>query len=131
MEEKLQRLKEAMNKSVFKEIAFSERQKSNVLAKINGTKEIDIEILQVLHSKRTGYEVSQALLGRGVKSFYHHEGKLYVKLHELEQFRLLTSVWQEGQKFYQISDKGRKLLILKEEKVKAPTILQESPEGGL
>lgn len=131
MDEQLQRLKEIMNKSVFKDASFSDGQKNRVLAKINGAKESDIEILQVLQSKRTGYEVSQALLGRGVKNFQHHEGQLYVKLHELEQSRLLTSVWEEGQKFYQISDKGRKLLIYKEEKVKAPTILQESPEGGL
>lgn len=130
MEERLKKLKGTMNKTVFKDVVFSEKHRSTILAKIDQKKNPEIDILQLLQIRRTGYEVSHALIARGVNNFSKNEGLLYVLLHELESSGYITSAWEAEQKYYQISKKGKKLLVTREEMETVSSILKEQTEGG-
>ena len=55
--------------------------------------------------------MSQLLRGRGIQKFEGNEGFLYTVLHRLEQNRFIQSSWDHsGAKYYQLNDKGRKIL---------------------
>lgn len=115
MEERLQKLRKSMEKSTFKQVSFSDRVRERVKKEIHAPVEKDndviLAILQLLHHEKTGFELTGFLRARGVKRFEDQEGLLYTVLHRLEQNRLIQSAWnQEGAKFYQVSDKGRKVV---------------------
>ncbi|WP_102262489.1 PadR family transcriptional regulator [Mesobacillus jeotgali] len=115
MEERLNKLRKSMEKSIFKELSFSEKMRKEIHKQINMPDESDdlltVAILQLLLHEKTGYELTGLLRSRGFKKFENNEGTLYTMLHKLEQKRLITSCWKsEGTKFYQIIDKGRKYL---------------------
>ncbi|MDQ0156685.1 PadR family transcriptional regulator [Robertmurraya andreesenii] len=131
MEEQLKKLKNTMNQTVFKDVVFSEKHRSNILAKLNEKKNPELDVLQLLQTSKTGYEVSQALIARGVKNFAENEGMLYVLLHELEGAGYLTSTWENGEKYYQISTKGKKRLVLEEEQMTGTSLLKKLAEGGV
>ncbi|MFB5282256.1 PadR family transcriptional regulator [Peribacillus sp. Hz7] len=115
MEDKLSRLKNAMNKHVFSEVKFTETQKNGVhemLAKeVDDDQTVMLAILQVLQKEKTGYELMGVLCSRGIKRFTRNEGDLYTTLHELEQKGWLESYWEEEQsKVYRLTNRGRKFL---------------------
>ncbi|MFT9598300.1 PadR family transcriptional regulator [Mesobacillus sp.] len=115
MEERLNKLRKSMEKSTFKELSFSEKMRKEIHKQINMPDESDelltVAILQLLLHEKTGYELTGLLRSRGFKKFEDNEGSLYTMLHTLEQKRLIASCWNEdGIKFYQIIDKGRKYL---------------------
>lgn len=115
MENRLSKLRKSMEKSTFKELSFSERMKKEIYKQINMPSESDevitLAILQLLLQEKTGYELTGLLRSRGFKKFEDNEGSLYTILHMLEQKRLIASCWnEEGAKFYQLIDKGRKYL---------------------
>ncbi|AFH82363.1 Transcriptional regulator, PadR [Bacillus cereus 95/8201] len=83
--------------------------------KINQSSEkeedILLAVLQLLMNEKTGYELVQLLRGRGIQTFEGNEGSLYTLLHRLEQNRFIQSSWDhEGAKYYQLNDKGNKML---------------------
>lgn len=115
MEDKLGRLKHAMNKHVFSEVKFTEKQKNAVhetLAKeLEDEQTVMLAILQVLQKEKTGYEIMEILYSRGIKKFIRNEGNLYTTLHELEQKGWLEAYWKEDQsKVYRLTNWGRKFL---------------------
>ncbi|MBT2682145.1 PadR family transcriptional regulator [Bacillus sp. ISL-37] len=115
MEDRLNRLRKSMEKSTFKELSFSEKMRKEIHKQINMPDESDdvitVAILQLLFHEKTGYELTGLLRSRGFKVFDDNEGSLYTMLHTLEQKRLIVSCWnEEGAKFYQLTDKGRKYL---------------------
>ena len=62
-------------------------------------------------NEKTGYELMQLLRGRGIQTFEGNEGSLYTLLHRLEQNRFIQSSWDHaGAKYYQLNDKGNKML---------------------
>jgi DNA-binding PadR family transcriptional regulator len=113
MEDRLSKLRKSMEKSTFKELNFSEKMRKEIHKQINRPDEsndlITLAILQLLLHEKTGYELTGLLRSRGLKKFEDNEGILYTMLHTLEQKHLIASCWnEEGAKFYQITDKGRK-----------------------
>ena len=113
MEDRLSNLRKSMEKSAFKELNFSEKMRKEIHKQINMPDENDelitLAILQLLLHEKTGYELTGLLRSRGLKKFEDNEGSLYTMLHTLEQKCLIGSCWnEEGAKYYQITDKGRK-----------------------
>ena len=96
-------------------MSFSDQHRKRVREKINASHEkeedISLAILQLLSNEKTGYELSQLLRGRGIRKFEGNEGFLYTVLHRLEQNRFIQSSWDHsGAKYYQLNDKGNKML---------------------
>ncbi|HDX9651683.1 MULTISPECIES: PadR family transcriptional regulator [Bacillus] len=115
MEDRLKGLRKSMENTTFKHLSFSDQHRKQVREKINASNEkeedISLAILQLLSNEKTGYELSQLLRGRGIRKFEGNEGFLYTVLHRLEQNCFIQSSWDhEGAKYYQLNDKGRKML---------------------
>ncbi|TKH14993.1 PadR family transcriptional regulator [Bacillus wiedmannii] len=115
MEDRLKGLRKSMENTTFKHLSFSDQHRKRVREKINASHEkeedISLVIVQLLSNEKTGYELSQLLRGRGIRKFEGNEGFLYTVLHRLEQNRFIQSSWDhEGAKYYQLNDKGRKML---------------------
>ncbi|PGS37293.1 lineage-specific thermal regulator protein [Bacillus cereus] len=115
MEDRLKGLRKSMENTTFKHLSFSDQHRKRVREKINASNEkeedISLAILQLLSNEKTGYELSKLLRGRGIRKFEGNEGFLYTVLHRLEQNRFIQSSWDhEGAKYYQLNDKGRKML---------------------
>ncbi|MFC9416090.1 PadR family transcriptional regulator [Bacillus mobilis] len=115
MEDRLKGLRKSMENTTFKHLSFSDQHRKRVREKINASNEkeedISFAILQLLSNEKTGYELSQLLRGRGIRKFEGNEGFLYTVLHRLEQNRFIQSSWDHtGAKYYQLNDKGRKML---------------------
>ena len=115
MEDRLKGLRKSMENTTFKHLSFSDQHRKRVREKINVLNEkeedISLAILQLLSNEKTGYELSQLLRGRGIRKFEGNEGFLYTVLHRLEQNRFIQSSWDHsGAKYYQLNDKGRKML---------------------
>ncbi|MFE9079608.1 PadR family transcriptional regulator [Bacillus mobilis] len=115
MEDRLKGLRKSMENTTFKHLSFSDQHRKRAREKINASNEkeedISLAILQLLSNEKTGYELSKLLRGRGIRKFEGNEGFLYTVLHRLEQNRFIQSSWDhEGAKYYQLNDKGRKML---------------------
>ena len=115
MEDRLKGLRKSMEKTTFTHLNFSDQHRKQVYEKINKPSEneedILLAVLQLLISEKTGYELAQLLRGRGIQKFEGNEGFLYTLLHRLEQNRFIQSSWDHsGAKYYQLNDKGRKIL---------------------
>ncbi|PEC85547.1 lineage-specific thermal regulator protein [Bacillus cereus] len=115
MEDRLKGLRKSMENTTFKHLSFSDQHRKRVREKINASNEkeedISLAILQLLSNEKTGYELSQLLRGRGIRKFEGNEGFLYTVLHRLEQNRFIQSSWDHtGAKYYQLNDKGNKML---------------------
>ncbi|MES5895470.1 MULTISPECIES: PadR family transcriptional regulator [Bacillus cereus group] len=115
MEDRLKGLRKSMENTTFKHLSFSNQHRKQVREKINQSNEkeedILLAVLQLLGNEKTGYELMQLLRGRGIRKFEGNEGFLYTVLHRLEQNRFIQSSWdQAGVKYYQLNDKGRKML---------------------
>lgn len=130
MEDRLKGLRKSMENTTFKHLSFSDQHRKRVHEKINQSyeKEEDIllAVLQLLTIEKTGYELVQLLRGRGIRKFEGNEGFLYTLLHRLEQNRFIQSSWDHsGAKYYQLNDKGRKVLRKAEKNsIKARFILK-------
>ncbi|WP_066250664.1 PadR family transcriptional regulator [Neobacillus drentensis] len=121
MEERLKNLKKSMDQRVFTQLNFTEKHRRNILGKINQQAENDEDILlavmQLLVHEKTGFELVKLLRGRGIQKFEDNEGFLYSLLHQLEQSGSIQSSWTEDEaKYYQLTDKGRKVLRKTEKK---------------
>ncbi|WP_176343714.1 PadR family transcriptional regulator [Priestia aryabhattai] len=120
MDKRLKNLRKTMNREVFAQLTFTEKHKKSIREKIkqetHSEEEILLAMMQLLVQEKTGYELVSLLQSRGILNFKENEGSLYIILHRLELKGVLTSNWQEdGAKFYQLNQKGRKLLKKVEE----------------
>lgn len=111
----LNNLRKSMKKTTFKGLEFTDQHRQAVQEKIEQL--VSIEnlrqvVLQLLIQQKTGYELTQLLHVRAMKGLEKNEGVLYVLLHQLEQEGLIYAHWSdEGEKFYVLSDKGKKSLV--------------------
>ncbi len=131
IEDRLKKLRKTMDQTSFANLNFSEQHRRKIHEKINKQDEreedILLAIMQLLVQEKTGFELISLLRGRGIQAFDDNEGFLYTLLHRLEQSGCLQSGWDQTEvKYYQISDKGRKLLRKAEKsQVKRQIILKE------
>jgi DNA-binding PadR family transcriptional regulator len=120
MEDRLKNLKKLMDQRTFQELSFTDQHKKAIFEEIKGSEtesDIQLAVMQLLTHAKTGYELTTLLQARGIKAFVNQEGILYPLLHRLEQSGYLHSQWdEEGAKYYQLNDKGRKLLKKTESK---------------
>ncbi len=122
MEKRLKGLKKAMEKTYMRELEFSETMKMRIHESIakESVSEQDIffNILQLLLKERTGFELTGLLIARGIKKYEDEEGSIYAVLHEQEHAGIITSSWRSsGEKMYQLTNKGRRLLEKLEKQV--------------
>ncbi|MGF6952288.1 putative transcriptional regulator [Neobacillus sp. B4I6] len=131
MEDRLKNLKKAMDQRAFSQLNFTEKHRRNIREKINQQAENDEDILlavmQLLVHEKTGFELTKLLRGRGIRKFEDNEGFLYTFLHRLEQSGSIQSSWTEDEtKYYQLTDKGRRVLRKAEKKQnKKQVVLKE------
>ncbi|WP_186670674.1 PadR family transcriptional regulator [Sporosarcina sp. BP05] len=115
MDDRLKGLKNSMNNTTFSQLNFSEQHRKGIREKISKSdsskEEILLAVMQLLVQEKTGYELVNFLRGRGIRKFEDNEGSLYVLLHQLEQDDCLQIGWNElTVKYYQLNNKGKKLL---------------------
>jgi hypothetical protein len=122
MEDRLKNLKNAMKRTILQDLSFTEKHKSSIRRQINqlsftSEEDVVLAIFQLLKEKRTGFELSRLLRARGIEKFENEEGFLYMSLHKFEHKGYLNTYWEEPDvKYYQLSNKGLKLLITFENK---------------
>jgi DNA-binding PadR family transcriptional regulator len=124
----LSNLHKSIQNSSFYRLHFSDQLRNQIHEKIRNQnkskKSVYIAIFQILKKKKTGYELLQLLRARGIKNFDNYEGNLYTVLHYLEKNKYLRSSWNDlGCKFYQINDKGLKILQREEKLFKRKEIV--------
>lgn len=124
MDNRLHKLRKSMEKSTFDQLKFSDRIREQVKREIKRPIENDddviLAILQLLHHQKTGFDLTSLLRARGFQNYENKEGFLYTVLHRLEQSSFIRSAWyDDGTKFYEINDKGKKLVRKAEKSVTA------------
>jgi len=115
MDDRLKGLKKSMDTTIFSQINFTEQHRKGIQEKISKSfeneEDILLAVMQLLVHEKTGYELVKLLSGRRIRKFEDNEGMLYMQLHQLEQDGCLQSSWNESNvKYYQLNNKGRKLL---------------------
>lgn len=115
MDDRLKGLKKSMNNTTFSQFNFTEQHRKEIRDKIskndNSEEDILLAVMELLVHEKTGSELVRFLGGRGIRKFEDNEGSLYSLLHKLEQDDCLQSRWNESTtKYYQLNNKGRKLL---------------------
>ena len=115
MEKRLKGLKNAMTKTYMRNLNFSESMKKSIHESIVkesvSDQDMFINLLQLLAKERTGFELTRLLMARGIRKYEDEEGSIYAVLHEQEQAGIITATWeQSGEKLYQLTDKGRRVL---------------------
>ncbi|MDM5317403.1 PadR family transcriptional regulator [Fictibacillus sp. b24] len=136
MENRLKGLKKIMNEKTFSQVKFTEKHRQTIQNKIHnqGNKEdIILSILQLLSQEKTGYQLTNLLSGRGIRHFDDNEGALYILLHSLENKGVLQSSWiaKEEAKYYQLTNKGKKLLKQSEKKESRSHVILRQLVGGV
>ncbi|GAE30420.1 helix-turn-helix transcriptional regulator [Alkalihalobacillus hemicellulosilyticus] len=139
MSDPLMNLKDALNKTVFERVEFTEKQKKKTLIQVDPLKQQKLEamILQTLYdSTKTGFTILKDLKKRiGEEDFQKNEGFVYILLHQLESKRYIQSKWEGNKesriKYYHIENKGRKRLVEIENEGEKKTSFRLDWEGGL
>ena len=90
-----------------------------------------IAVLHLLLHEKTGFELNKHLRARGIENFEDNEGYLYMLLHRLEHAHYLQTDWKENdEKYYTLTDKGKKLVSLSDKKrLKSLSVLKGLMEG--
>lgn len=103
-----------MKKTTFKELEFTDQHRQAVQEKIEQlslVEDLQLVVLHLLTQQKTGFDLTQILHARGMKGLESNEGALYVLLHQLEQEGQICAHWSDdGEKYYVLSDKGKKSL---------------------
>lgn len=136
MDDRLRKLKRSMKRTIFNELIFTNDHKEGVKSKISSMKllsddEVLAAVLHLLIHEKTGFELTKSLRARGVQNFEDNEGYLYMLLHRLEQAQYLQTSWKEcEEKYYSLTDKGKRLLSLSDRKqTRSLSILKHLMEG--
>lgn len=117
MDERLKKLKKAMDQNVFNNLEFTEKHQENVQHKIHA-RSLKLTILSLLEERKSGIEITQILHLRKTKEIVDNEGIIYTLLHEAESDGFVVATWEDGVKRYQLSKLGRKELQLVDEHVR-------------
>lgn len=124
-----------MDEKTFSQVRFTEKHRETIQNKWSNQEDkeqIVLNILQLLNQEKTGYQLANLLLARGVKQFDNNEGSLYVWLHRLENKGVVQSGWllKEKTKSYQLTSKGKRLLKQAEHKEKRSSVFLQQLIGG-
>lgn len=116
MNEEWTKWKEAMDKTVFKEMRFSSKLQAKVLSQMErptrpSEQAIESILSIIFHHTLAGYDILLKLEQKGELIFQAQEGELYHLLHKLEQKQFIEGEWQEEQKYYRLTKKGMKYLL--------------------
>lgn len=136
MEDKLARLKSAMNKHTFPELKFTENLKRSIHSSIKkqdaSQEDIMIAIFRSLDEEKSGYQINKVLYQKGIRNFEGNEGSLYATLHELEKEGWLQTFWEtDERKLYSLDERAKKWLKKKESKSGSASALWRTAfEGG-
>ncbi|KGR75647.1 helix-turn-helix transcriptional regulator [Ureibacillus sinduriensis] len=128
MEERLKRVKKAMNTHTFGQVKFTDAHHQKINERIEQLQDADITnvILSLLTGEKTGSELTQLLHVRGIKSILNNEGIIYTTLHTQEQQGTLESYWsEEDEKYYKLTKKGLKLLQKQQLRVNQENALKD------
>jgi len=113
MEKHLKNLPSSLKKTYFDHLPFTEEHRKEILKKIqikDKEEEVLLAVLQLLHNRKTGFELTELLRARGFERFEKKEGFIYTLLHRLEQKNIIASEWEDKKvKYYRIDRKGKKL----------------------
>lgn len=107
MEERLKNLKKVVNRTVFNNVEFSEKQQQQIHKQLQSLP-LQQTILSMLTVTKSGTEVTEALHVRGVEQIIDNEGIIYSILHEAEQKQWLSTSWDNGVKYYQLTKIGKR-----------------------
>ncbi len=135
MENRLKNLKKIMDEKTFSQVRFTEKHREIIQNKWSNQEDkeqIVLNILQLLNQEKTGYQLANLLIARGVKQFDDNEGSLYVLLHRLECKGVVQSEWlsKEKTKYYQLTSKGKRLLKQADHKEKRSSVILQQLIGG-
>lgn len=136
MDDRLRNLKSSMKRTIFNGLAFSNDHKKQIKNKISNMnikseEEVLIAVLHLLIQEKTGFELNKSIQARGIHNFENNEGCLYMLLHRLEQAGYLRTDWKASdEKYYCLTDKGKKLLSAADKKrTNTRSVLKEIMEG--
>ncbi|WP_455662809.1 PadR family transcriptional regulator [Pradoshia sp.] len=135
MEKRLKGLKRAMESTSMRNLNFTDAMKKSIHESIakESISEQDafMNLLELLVTERTGFELSRLLTARGIHKYETEEGSLYALLHEQEQAGMIASSWgPSGEKYYYLTDKGRRALEKTSKRTwRSRLSFKEQPEG--
>lgn len=109
MEERLKKLKKAIDQTAFNKVEFTAKHQQKIHKQIKALP-LKQTILSMLTEVKSGVELTQMLHVRGVEQIIDNEGLIYSILHEAEQLGWLTTRWENGVKYYQLTKLGKKQL---------------------
>lgn len=107
MEERLKNFKKAIDRNVFNNVEFSEKQQQQIHKQLQRLP-LQQTILSMLTVSKSGTELTQLLHVRGVEQIIDNEGIIYSILHEAEQKQWLSASWESGVKYYQLTKIGKR-----------------------
>ena len=109
MEERLKGLKKAVEQTAFSKVEFTTKLQQQIQKQLQ-TLPLKQIILSMLIEVKSGVELTQMLHVRGVEQIIDNEGLIYSILHEAQQQGWLTTKWENGVKYYQLTKLGKKQL---------------------
>ena len=117
MEERLKKLKKAVDQTAFQQLEFTNEHEQNIRKQLQSAS-LKQQILSMLTEAKSGVELTQLLHVRAIEQIVDNEGFVYSILHEAEQQGWLMASWHEGVKYYQLTKLGTKQLQQDSERVK-------------
>lgn len=121
MEERLKKLKKAVDQTAFQQLEFTNEHQQNIRKQLQSAS-LKQQILSMLTEAKSGVELTQLLHVRAIEQIVDNEGLVYSILHEAEQQGWLMASWHEGVKYYQLTKLGTKQLQQDSERVKLSLI---------
>lgn len=109
MDERLKGLKKAMQANTFKHVNFTAKQQQAVHQQLDKALVLT-ELLSLLGAPKTGTSLTEMLHQKGITAIQLNEGIVYTMLHQAELDSYLTSYWADGNKYYELTKKGMKLM---------------------
>lgn len=117
MEERLKKLKKAVDQMAFQQLEFTNEHEQNIRKQLQSAS-LKQQVLSMLTEAKSGVELTQQLHVRAIEQIVDNEGFVYSILHEAEQQGWLMASWHEGVKYYQLTKLGTKQLQQDSERVK-------------
>lgn len=127
MEERLKRLKKAVEQTAFRKAEFTAAHQHQVHKRLQ-VLPLKQTILSMLIEGKSGVELTQMLHVCGVEQIIDNEGLVYSILHEAEQNGWLMTSWKHGVKYYQLTKLGKKQL--QQDDVSVKLSIKERILGG-
>lgn len=112
MDKQLQHLKKS---KTMNNLRFNETMRKHVHATIRAT-DVMHQILPLLTGPKTGSHITELLYVKNIEAIIQNEGLIYIALHEGQQQELIQAAWQNEEKYYRLTKKGKAMLSSKANK---------------